>query len=187
MDQKSGSLCPNLRCQNLADSRAYRQLHADLHSQRHAVLVLGCLCYWQGSKSEPKQQMPSETSETDGPVREVPKVVLPSVNPSMQARNAASTEPAEDQASLVQRLHTLEVTNPQLAVTLALEDRQRFPDRPDAEERDMILVTALNNSRDVLRARDQAWYYFMHYPQGQYTDYISKLSGISPPTTRPVH
>jgi hypothetical protein len=37
MDQKSGSLCPNLRCQNLADSRAYRQLHADLHSQRQAL------------------------------------------------------------------------------------------------------------------------------------------------------
>lgn len=33
---KSGSLCRTLRCQNLAASRADRQLHADLGSCRHA-------------------------------------------------------------------------------------------------------------------------------------------------------
>jgi len=36
-DQKTGALCRNFRCQNLADCRVYRQLHADLHSQRQTA------------------------------------------------------------------------------------------------------------------------------------------------------
>ncbi len=80
---------------------------------------------------------------------------------------------------MLQRLHVLEGTNPALAESLALEDRQRFPNSPDAEERDMILVAALHNKRDLGGAKREAWYYFMHYPQGRFTEYLSRLTGLA--------
>jgi hypothetical protein len=153
-----------------------------------AVLALGFLRCWHGSKQEsnlPKSS-PGAVEESGAPVRQEPdSLPTPTVASTVTGNAASSASPVEE--PLLQRLHALEVTNPWLAASLALEDRQRFPDNPEAEERDMLLITSLNNQRDILGARGQAWYYFMHYPRGRFTDFVSKLSGISPPTTLPDH
>ena len=43
----------------------------------------------------------------------------------------------------------------------------------------MILVAALHNKRDLGGAKREAWYYFMHYPQGRFTEYLSRLTGLA--------
>lgn len=152
------------------------------------ALALGLLCCWHGSKQEPNlpKSSPGAAEESGFPVREEPELLpTPTIASTGTGNSASNASPVEE--PLIQRLHALEATNPWLAASLALEDRQRFPDNPAAEERDMILITSLNNQRDILGARGQAWYYFMHYPHGRFTDFVSKLSGISPPTTLPDH
>ena len=150
------------------------------------VLTFGLLRCWQGSKQEPRQPhgLPSVASQGVDPVSNVPEA---SSAPAITNRDAGIDAGPflVDKESLIRRLHALEGTNPQLAVTLALEDRKRSPKSPDAEERDVVLVAALNNSRDILGAKREAWYYFMHYPNGKYTEYLSKLTGIEPPKSRP--
>jgi hypothetical protein len=151
-----------------------------------AILALGLAFYWLGSKQDPKQPhgVPSAVAQEAEPIPEVPEV-LP--NPAIAARDAGTDAGPRvvDKESLIQRLHVLEGTNPGLAASLALEDRQRFPNSPDAEERELILVTALHNQRDIDGAKREAWYYFMHYPNGRFTAFLSGLTGIEPPKVRP--
>lgn len=145
-----------------------------------AVLAFGLLRCWQGSNQSSKQphEMPSATAET---VAQAPEVAQAETKAATDAGSpaAAAEEP------LLRRLHALEATNPDLAVTLARQDRERSPNGPDAEERDMVLVAALHNGRDLQAAKNEAWYYFVHYPNGKFTGYLSKLTGIEPPKTPP--
>ena len=150
-----------------------------------AVLVFALSRCWRGSQQDPRQ-IPHNEATAAQPIASVAAAVLPSSASATPAPSAAtSAEAVTDDEPLLHRLHTLEATNPRLASSLALQDRERFPNSPDAEERDMVLVTALHNQRDLLGAQREAWYYFMHYPDGQFTDYVSKLSGITPPKERP--
>ena len=147
------------------------------------VLAFGLARCWHGSRQGPNQpqQTPSAAAESVAPLAEASRV-----SPASAARRDSSSSPVDaGQESLLQRLHALEGTNPGLAASMALEDRQRSPNSPNAEERDVVLVAALYNQRDILGAKREAWYYFMHYPNGRFTEYLSKLTRIQPPTTRP--
>lgn len=139
-----------------------------------AVLAFGALRYCHDGSQAPKQPRQAPTA-VEGVVAQPPEPI---------AANSVSTSDAGAQPEpLLRRLHALEGTNPDLAASLALEDRQRSPNSQDAEERDMVLVAALYNGRDIDGAKREAWYYFQHYPNGKFTDYLSKLTGLTPPKT----
>jgi hypothetical protein len=150
------------------------------------VLTFGLLRCWQGSKQEPRQPHGLPTADSQGvdPVSKAPEATSAPAIANRDA-NIDAGPFLVDKESFIRRLHALEGTNPQLAATLALEDRQRSPNSPDAEERDVVLVAALNNGRDIQGAKREAWYYFMHYPNGKYTKYLSTLTGLKPPKTPP--
>jgi hypothetical protein len=67
-------------------------------------------------------------------------------------------------------------TNPRLAETLAREGRERFPDSPESDERDMIIVAALYNQRRTSRAQMESNFYFEHHPGGRYAKEVSILT-----------
>lgn len=106
--------------------------------------------------------------------------VVPQSMTAQIARQETPIDLRDSSRAFVEQLHKLEGTNPGLAASMALEDRARDPDGPHAEERDMVLVTALSNDRDYAAATREARYYFSHYPQGQFTDFVSRLTRLSP-------
>jgi hypothetical protein len=142
-----------------------------------AFLLLRC---WQGSTGGPNQPPREQTANAS-----TSDVVVSPTAAVAQAAPAVSNPDPGNQEPLIRRLHQLHATNPGLAVSLAREDRERNPQSPDAEERDMVLVAALHNDRDIVGARNEAWYYFMHYPNGKFIDYLTKLTRVVPPSTRP--
>jgi hypothetical protein len=74
--------------------------------------------------------------------------------------------------------------NPKLAEALAREGRQRFPDSPQADERDALLVMALLSQRRLERARLEAYYYFDHHQDGSFGERLTYLTRVYPPSRR---
>ncbi len=70
---------------------------------------------------------------------------------------------------------------PELAEQLARADQERFPDRPDADERDALLVAAVYNQHQPTRARKEARVYFRKHPDGRFKDFLQKGTGASVP------
>lgn len=71
--------------------------------------------------------------------------------------------------------------DPVLAEQLARADQERFPDRPDADERDALLVAAVYNQHQPTRARKEARVYFRKHPDGRFKDFLQKGTGASVP------
>jgi|GEM_PF-3348195 len=151
-----------------------------------AVLAFVMSRCWSSSKRDARAPlaMSSAAGSADPDPSGSASMPAPATVKRDEGFDAGATLAARREA-FIRRLHVLETTNPRLAASLALEDRQRFPDSPDAEERDTILVASLHNQRDVYGARREAWYYFMHHPNGSFTKYLSELTGVRPPTTLP--
>jgi hypothetical protein len=70
---------------------------------------------------------------------------------------------------------------PELAEQLVRADQERFPDRPDADERDALLVAAVYNQHQPTRARKEARVYFRKHPNGRFKDFLQKGTGASVP------
>jgi hypothetical protein len=85
-----------------------------------------------------------------------------------------------DERSLMQQIRDSLKTNPRLAEALAREGRQRFPDRPYSDERDMLLVGALFNQGRIERAQVETHSYFENHPGGRYTEDLSLLTHTHP-------
>lgn len=154
-----------------------------------AVLALG-LFYWQRGEGEVKQPREEsaaaieDASPTAARSDDFPTSADAQADVSAHRESAVGSQET-DGSQLMQRLHELLRTDPRLAVSIALEDRQRSPNCAHAEERDMVLVAALNNKGDIDGAKQEAWYYFMHYPSGRFTEYLSQLTRVRPPAVRP--
>ncbi len=78
------------------------------------------------------------------------------------------------------------VANPGEAEALARADQERFPDGPYADERDALLVAAIFNQHDPLRARLEGRNYLTHHPNGRYVDFLKKYARATlPPSPAP--
>lgn len=144
--------------------------------------------FWQSDRQETDRPlaMPSAAALSASPTLTSSSTIPTPTIASKGAGSDAGETLAVQRETFIQHLHVLETTNPRLAASLALEDRQRYPNTPDAEERDVVLVAALHNQRDIDGASSEAWYYFVHHPNGQFTSYLSELTGVCAPTTRPL-
>ncbi len=85
-----------------------------------------------------------------------------------------------DEATLMQQIRDNVKANPPLAEALAREGRRRFPNSPDADERDALLVDALINQQRIGPARDETYYYMDQHPQGRFRQHLFIMTGVSP-------
>lgn len=84
------------------------------------------------------------------------------------------------EAVLMQKIRDNVKANPPLAEALAREGRRRFPDSPDSDERDALLVDALINQQRIGAARDETYYYIEHHPQGRFREHLFIMTGVHP-------
>jgi type IV secretory pathway VirB10-like protein len=76
-------------------------------------------------------------------------------------------------------------SHPERAESLAREDRQRFPDSANADERDALLVDALINQQHIGAARSETYYYNDHHPSGRFAEHLFVMTGVHPTPTGP--
>lgn len=80
----------------------------------------------------------------------------------------------------MQRIRDNVKGHPALAESLAREGRRRFPDSPDSDERDALLVDALINQQRIGAARDETYYYMDHHPRGRFLEHLFMMTGVHP-------
>jgi hypothetical protein len=85
----------------------------------------------------------------------------------------------------MQQLRALVKSDPGKAEALAREDRQRFPESADADERDALLVDTLINQQRIGAARSETYYYFDHHPGGRFTEHLFAMTGVHPTPSGP--
>jgi hypothetical protein len=111
-----------------------------------------------------------EPGESDGP----PAVA------SQDVGNDAGQHMLDEQV-LMEKIRTNLARDPRLAEMLAREGRERFPDSPASDERDMLLVLALSNQHKIIHAHREAYYYVLRHPDGRYIENITPLAGSKVP------
>ena len=90
-----------------------------------------------------------------------------------------------DEQALMERIRAVVQSNPPLAEALAREGRSRFPNGPEADERDALLVDALINQQRIGAARSETYYYFDHHPGGRFSNHLFVMTGAHPRPTGP--
>jgi hypothetical protein len=78
-------------------------------------------------------------------------------------------------------IRALLIEDPKRAEELARADQERFPDSPDADERDALLVAAIYNQHQPLRARREARNYLRRHPHGRYAEELMHVTGARIP------
>ncbi len=148
-----------------------------------AIIACGALFYWRRSQ---RAEMPRPGAATPTPQASMPAspprlaLAPPGPDASYSARIQAS-----DEAMLMQELRALVKKDPEHAEALARAGRLRFPDSPDADERDALLVDALINQQRIGAARSETYYYFDHHPSGRFSDHLFAMTGVHPTPRRP--
>jgi hypothetical protein len=87
-----------------------------------------------------------------------------------------AVEPLEE-AQLMARLRQLAGHDPAGAVAVAREGNRRFPDSPDAPERTSILIHALAEQGEAMKARGEAEQMVNHYPDSDWVREIERFTG----------
>jgi hypothetical protein len=150
------------------------------------VAILACvgLLYWQ--RSRPRPERIENLGTKAEPVAQSPRLaVTPVFKPDagVVVRPRETVVPSEQE--LMQQLRANVKSNPQLAESLAREDRQRFPDSPESDERDALLVDALINQQRIGAARSETYYYLDHHPGGRFAEHLFVMTGVHPRPSGP--
>jgi hypothetical protein len=143
------------------------------------VGLIGLLVVLFFKRDKPPRAGPSEARDA------VTSVALPAAvdaktgprPPAVSVRRPALQAPAQadahqqlaDEASLLEQLHTLAGSNPELSLKLAREAVNRFPDSPDAPEFEWNVVKALFNLRRLDDAEAEARVMVSKYPDSSFT------------------
>ncbi len=138
------------------------------------LIVLAIYAVWV--RKQAPLPAPAPVSESAPAPRRAPPPAraLPDASPDLRPA------PLESEAALMQRIRDNVKSNPPLAESLAREGRRRFPDSPDSDERDALLVDALINQQRIGAARDETYYYMEHHPQGRFRDHLFIMTGVHP-------
>ena len=155
-------------------------------------LVVACACLWyvrrnsQSDGQPPSSDIASATKAATGtnPDRQnAARVALAGIETGVEKTNEGATAQSgtTDRQSALAQIRSLVRDEPKLAEQIALEERERFPDGPDADERDALLVAEIFNQHDIARARVEARRYYRKHPGGRYTDYLIRETGVRPP------
>ncbi len=117
--------------------------------------------------TEPPQDEPAE-----------PPSAVPSVERARAAPPSSSViETQPNEGALMQRLRSVKLSEPALAVELAREGNRRFPETTDAPERASILIHALAQLERSAEARGEAEQMVNHYPDSEWVREIEAFTG----------
>jgi hypothetical protein len=148
-----------------------------------AILACAGLLYWQRTKPRPKQ-----TEDLAGETELVAASPRLALAPRGQDAGVVPTlrhAVLIDEPAPIERIRANVKSNPQLAESLAREDRQRFPDSPESDERDALLVDALINQQRIGAARSETYYYLDHHPDGRFAEHLFVMTGVHPRPSGP--
>lgn len=148
----------------------------------YSAFVLGAAAwalsrYWPGSKAETAEVQDEASTHSRAPAAVEPAVVGTSRD---IPRLAGATDAAADGRSLLDQARELLVDDPARAERLARKYAERYPNSSDMDECDALLVYATWNGSGVDRARAEASRYFRRHPRGEYTEQLSRLTGMHP-------
>lgn len=133
---------------------------------------------------EEKGTQPSAAASAASP--EESAIAIPPTTPAISGNTSASSSespPASTGAAIppeILAIRAIVASNPRAAEELVYSDRKRSPDSPFADERDALLVSALNNERRPAEAQAAARRYFRSHPDGRYAEYVSRATGVHP-------
>ena len=97
------------------------------------------------------------------------------------ANSGAPNQNSGSTPSIIQKIRRVLIADPKRAEELARQDRERFPDSLDADERDALLVAAIYNQHQPLRARLEARHYLRRHPHGRYAEQLMEVTGAHMP------
>jgi len=141
-----------------------------------ALFLVALAIYAVWVRKQTPLPAPVPVSESAPAPRPAPPPPRPLADASPDLPPAASLS----EATLMQRIRDNVKSNPPLAESWAREGRRRFPDSPDSDERDALLVDALINQQRIGAARDETYYYMEHHPQGRFRDHLFIMTGVHP-------
>jgi hypothetical protein len=149
-----------------------------------AILVCGGLLYWQKGRPQP-ERIEDRTTKTELIAQSPRLAAVPIFKPDagVVVRSRETVIPSEQ--DLMQQLRANVKSNPQLAESLAREGRQRFPDSPESDERDALVVDALINQQRIGAARSETYYYLDHHPGGRFAEHLFVMTGVHPRPSGP--
>jgi len=128
----------------------------------------------------PRQQAPLPSSAVAGAPRSdaaAPSSRAPGGAAGARPKLAPEQLARLDEAVLMARLREAASSDPTLTVRLAREGNRRFPDSPDAPERESILIHALSALDRPSEARGQAEFMVNHYPDSAWVREIEAFTG----------
>jgi hypothetical protein len=96
--------------------------------------------------------------------RAAPRPDLAATNADQPAAEAKANATADaddpDKHAIIRQIRATLISDPKFAEELIREDQKRFPDGPDADERDASLISSLFNQRHMYEAQLAAINYF---------------------------
>ena len=105
--------------------------------------------------------------------------------PAAEAKASATADADDpDKHAIIRQIRATLISDPKFAEELIREDQKRFPDGPDADERDASLISSLFNQRHMYEAQLAAINYFERHPDGEFADYVTRETRIPPPPRR---
>jgi len=165
-----------------------------------ALALCGALSYlyWHGSKTSrtkisehvaaaPPATTAAATSAAWHPARSnTPgSAVTNADQPAAEAKASATADADDpDKHAIIRQIRATLISDPEFAEELIREDQKRFPDGPDADERDASLISALFNQRHMYEAQLAAINYFERHPDGEFAAYVTRETRIPPPPRR---
>src|SRR3954462_8914457 len=121
-------------------------------------------------------ELAAAPSEVAGPAG-APPARRRQVSPSASDGDGRAAVESLEEAQLMARLRHLAEHDSARAVALAREGNRRFPDSPDAPERTSILIHALAEEGEAMKARGEAEKMVNHYPDSEWVREIERFTG----------
>jgi hypothetical protein len=136
------------------------------------AVVVGLLV--RGTKAGSPVEMaetPAAPADGGGPAGPTP------ARPRVVSSTARDGVDSLEETQLMARLRQLAEHDPQRAVAEAREGNRRFPDSPYAPERTSILIHALAEEGESMKARGEAEEMVNHYPDSDWVREIERFTG----------
>jgi hypothetical protein len=112
-----------------------------------------------------------EKTEAAKPPAKAPRP-RPAVTPQ-----PASSAASEDEAALMERLRAAQDTDPALALTLAREGNEQYPDSPEVPERAALAIKSLALLGRFAEARGEAEKMVNAYPDSRWATEVERHTG----------
>jgi hypothetical protein len=145
------------------------------------AVVIGVLDHrWKAGAPAVTAELAAAPSEVAGPAGTPPEPQpgrRRQVSPSASDGDGRAAVESLEEAQLMARLRQLAEHDSARAVALAREGNRRFPDSPDAPERTSILIHALAEEGEAMKARGEAEEMVNHYPDSDWVREIERFTG----------